>query len=213
MIDLELMWQELNRITKPNAAILIFGCEPFSSYLRLSNIKNFKYDWIWEKSKATNFLNAKKQPLRCHEIISVFYKKQPTYNPQMVKATPYDKGVRKPQVNDDVYGKYNQHHAISSGERYPRSVQYYRTAESEGGLHRTQKPVGLLEYFIQTYSNKGDTVLDFTCGSGSTLIACMNTHRKGIGIELNDDFFKVAHNRILSHDELMIEMAITDCSC
>lgn len=210
MIDLELMWQELSRITKPNAAILIFGCEPFSSYLRLSNIKNFKYDWIWEKSKATNFLNAKKQPLRCHEIISVFYKKQPTYNPQMVKATPYDKGVRKPQINDDVYGKYNQHHTINSGERYPRSVQYYRTAESEGGLHRTQKPVGLLEYFIQTYSNKGDTVLDFTCGSGSTLIACMNTDRKGIGIELNDDFFKVAHNRILAHDELMIEMATTD---
>lgn len=210
MIDLELMWQELSRITKPNAAILIFGCEPFSSYLRLSNIKNFKYDWIWEKSKATNFLNAKKQPLRCHEIISVFYKKQPTYNPQMVKATPYDKGVRKPQINDDVYGKYNQHHTINNGERYPRSVQYYRTAESEGGLHRTQKPVGLLEYFIQTYSHKGDTVLDFTCGSGSTLIACMNTDRKGIGIELNHDFFKVAHNRILAHDELMIEIATTD---
>jgi len=213
VIDLELMWQELSRITKPHAAILIFGCEPFSSYLRLSNIKNFKYDWIWEKSKATNFLNAKKQPLRCHEIISVFYKKQPTYNPQMVKAIPYDKGVRKPQINDDVYGKYNQQRIASNGERYPRSIQYYRTAESEGGLHRTQKPVGLLEYFIQTYSNKGDTVLDFTCGSGSTLIACMNTHRKGIGIELNDDFFKVAHNRILAHDKLMIEMATTDCSC
>lgn len=207
------MWQELSRITKPHAAILIFGCEPFSSYLRLSNIKNFKYDWIWEKSKATNFLNAKKQPLRCHEIVSVFYKKQPTYNPQMVKATPYDKGIRKPQINDDVYGKYSQQRIASNGERYPRSIQYYRTAESEGGLHRTQKPVGLLEYFIQTYSNKGDTVLDFTCGSGSTLIACMNTYRKGIGIELNDDFFKVAHNRILSHDENMIEMATIDCSC
>lgn len=195
------MWQQLERVTKPNAAILIFGCEPFSSHLRLSNLKWFKYDWIWEKSKATNFLNAKKQPLRCHEIISVFYNKQPTYNPQMTIATPYDKGIRKPQINDDVYGKYNQHHSISDGKRYPRSIQYHKTAESEGGLHRTQKPVGLLEYFINTYSNEGDIVLDFTCGSASTLIACMNTKRRAIGIEINDDFYAIAKNRIANHHE------------
>ena len=148
VIPFEPMWEQLKRIIKPNGAIVLFGSEPFSSLLRCSNLSMFKYDWIWEKSKSTGFLNSKKQPLRSHEVISVFYKKQPKYNPQMVDGKPYDKGIRKPQSGNDVYGNYNQHHILSGGNRYPRSVQYFRTAESEGGYHKTQKPSGIVCKFI-----------------------------------------------------------------
>ena len=201
VIPFEPMWEQLKRIIKPNGAIVLFGSEPFSSLLRCSNLSMFKYDWIWEKSKSTGFLNSKKQPLRSHEVISVFYKKQPTYNPQMVDGKPYDKGIRKPQSGNDVYGNYNQHHILNGGNRYPRSVQYFRTAESEGGYHETQKPVALLEYLIKTYTKEGETVLDFTAGSFSTAIACLNTDRNFIGIELDDSYFDIGVNRIKEHIE------------
>ena len=196
VIDFTLMWEQLKRIIKPNGAIVLFGAEPFSSMLRCSNIKMFKYDWIWEKSKATGFLNSKKQPLRSHEIISVFYSKQPTYNPQMTKGEAYNKGVRKEQTDNDVYGQFNQVEVKSDGLRFPRSVQYFKTAESEGGFHKTQKPVALLEYLIKIYTQECETVLDFTAGSMSTAIACINTNRKGIMIEKDEHYFKVGSERV-----------------
>ena len=195
-IDLLAMWKELHRIVKVDGAICVFGAEPFSSHLRMSNIKNFKYDFVWEKSKATGFLNAKRQPLRAHEFVSVFYRKQCTYNPQMTQGAAYDKGVRKQQTNDDVYGGFEQVQVKSDGLRYPRSVQYFKTAESEGGYHKTQKPVALLEYLIKTYSNEQDVVMDCFMGSGSTGVAAKNLSRRFTGIELDPDYFAIAKNRI-----------------
>ena len=197
VIPFKPMWEQLSRIIKPNGAILLFGSEPFSSALRMSNIKNYKYDWVWEKSKATNFLNAKKQPLRAKENILVFYKKQPTYNPQMTKGKSYNKGIRKKQTKDDVYGSFNQTEVKSEGNRYPRDVLYFKTAETEGKtFHKTQKPVKLMEYLIKTYTNENETVLDFTMGSGTTGVACVNTNRNFIGIELDETYFNIAEERI-----------------
>ena len=197
IIPFEPMWEQLNRIVKPNGVIALFGTEPFSSKLRLSNIKNYKYDWIWEKSKATGFLNAKKQPLRAYENISIFYSLQPNYQPQTTQGAAYNKGVRKLQTLDDVYGKFNQVEVKSEGKRYPRNVIYFKTAESEGKVyHKTQKPVALLGYLIRTYTNEGETVLDFTMGSGSTGVACVNTGRNFIGIELDEKYFNIAKERI-----------------
>ena len=214
VIPFEPMWEQLKRIIKPSGAIVLFGAEPFSSQLRCSNLKMFKYDWVWEKSKISGFLNSKKQPLRSHEIISVFYSKQPTYYPQMTQGKPYDKGIRTPQTDDDVYGKYKQSHGKNdSGLRYPRSVQYFRTAESEGGFHKTQKPVALLEYLVKTYTKENETVLDFTAGSFSTAIACLNTDRNFIGIELDDGYFDIGVNRIKEHIEsnnMNVDLTVKD---
>ena len=196
VIDFGLMWLQLKRIIKPNGAIVLFGAEPFSSLLRCSNIKEFKYDWVWEKSKATGFLNSKRQPLRAHEIISVFYSKPPTYTPQMTEGVAYNKGIRKEQTQNDVYGSFDQVEVKSDGLRFPRSVQYFKTAESEGGFHKTQKPAALLEYLIKTYTNDGETVLDFTMGSGSTGVAAKNLDLKFIGIELDENYFNIAKERI-----------------
>ena len=197
VIPLEPMWEQLKRIIKPNGAIVLFGAEPFSSLLRCSNIKDFKYDWVWEKSKATGFLNSKKQPLRAHEIISVFYSKPPTYNPQMTEGVAYNKGVRKEQTQNDVYSSFDQVEVKSDGLRFPRSVQYFKTAESEGGFHKTQKPVALMEYLIKTYTNEGETVLDFTAGSGTTGVAAINTNRNAILIEKNPNYCEIIKRRIL----------------
>ena len=144
-VDMEVFWKALSSVRHKDTPVLSFGIEPFSSSIRTSNIDEFKYDWIWEKSKATGFLNAKRQPLRAHEVISVFYDKPPTYNPQMTKGTPYNKGVRKKQTVNDVYGIFAEAEIKSSGERYPRSVLHFTTAEREGGFHKSQKPVKLLE--------------------------------------------------------------------
>lgn len=191
------MWERLNKLIKPNGAIVLFGSEPFSSALRMSNIKKYKYDWVWEKSKATNFLNAKKQPLRAKENILAFYNSQPTYNPQMSKGEAYNKGVRKEQTNDDVYGSFKQAEVKSDGDRYPRDVLYFKTAESEGTtLHKTQKPVALMEYLIKTYTNENEMVLDFTMGSGTTGLACKKLNRNFIGIELDEKYFNIAEDRI-----------------
>lgn len=147
----------------------------------------FRYKWIWVKSKATNFLNAKKQSLRKHEDICVFYQKQPTYHPQMVQGEPYDKGIRKKQLSGS-YGDFSAVHVQSNGQRYPTDVIYFKTAESEGPVwHSTQKPVSLGSYLIRTYSNPGDLVLDNTFGSGSFLVAALNEGRNFVGIEKNQD--------------------------
>lgn len=197
VIDLKKMWDELHRIGKDNCAYVMFGAQPFTSVLINSNIKNFKYQWVWEKSKASNYLNAKKQPLRAHEDIAVFYRKPCIYNPQMTQSTPYNKGTAHRET--DVYGSQVAVEVKNdTGLRYPRSVQYFKTAEFEGKLHPTQKPIALLEYLVKTYSNPGDTILDHTMGSGSTGVAANNLGRNFIGIEQEKKYYDTANNRINS---------------
>lgn len=196
VIPLDKVWKQYNRVIKDNGVIVLFSAHSFTAQLMLSNQKNFKYKLIWEKSKATNFLNAKKQPLRKYEEICVFYKKQPTYNPQMTKGEPYNKGVRKDQLTGS-YGDFQPVEVKSDGSRYPTDVVYFKTSESEGEVvHATQKPLALLEYLIETYTNENDLVLDSTMGSGSTCVACVNTNRNYIGIELEEEYYNIAKNRV-----------------
>lgn len=196
VIPLDELWKEYKRIIKDNGVIVLTSQGIFTAKLILSNEKWFKYKLVWEKSKATNFLNAKKQPLRKHEDICVFYNKQPQYNPQMTEGKPYDKGVRKNQLTGS-YGDFNPVHVKSEGMRYPTDVVYFKTAESEGKVyHPTQKPVALLEYLIKTYTNEGETVLDNCMGSGSTGVACLKTNRNFIGIEKDDKYFNIAVERL-----------------
>ncbi len=187
VIPLDQLWEQYLRVVKPNGAIVLTSQGIFTAKLILSAENIFKYKYVWEKSKATNFLNAKKQPLRKHEDICVFYRKQPTYNPQMTQGTPYDKGVRKDQLTGS-YGDFDPTHVHSDGERYPNDVLYFKTAESEGEVvHPTQKPVSLGRYFVKTYTKPGDIVLDNTSGSGSFLVAALLEGRNFIGIEKNED--------------------------
>lgn len=195
VIPLEPMWKELNRIIKTGGAIVINAAQPFTSMLILSNPKMFKYCWIWEKSNATGFLNAKKQPLRAHEDIVVFYSSKPTYNPQKTTGHPRKTSSRK-TVGSDCYGKGNKLITYDSTERYPRSVLKFQSDKQKSKLHPTQKPIALLEYLIKTYSNENDTVLDFAMGSGTTGVACKNLSRNFIGIERDDNYFEIAKNRI-----------------
>ena len=188
VIPFEPMWEQLNRIIKPNGAICLFGSEPFSSALRMSNIKNFKYDWIWQKSNVMGFLNAKKRPLKETENISVFNSK--VYYPQGLEIN--EKGENRRGKQTETLGKYEPINK-SEYKNYPRTILQFK---SERGCHPTQKPVPLLEYLIRTYTNEGETVLDFTMGSGSTGVACVNTNRHFIGIELDDGYFNIAKKRI-----------------
>jgi site-specific DNA-methyltransferase (adenine-specific)/modification methylase len=186
-IPLDLLWKQYNRIIKPNGAIVLTSQGLFTAKLILSQPKYYKYKWVWEKSKPTNFLNAKKQPLRKHEDVCVFYKKQPVYHPQMTQGKPYDKGVRKNQLSGS-YGDFQPVHVSSNGERYPTDIIYVKTAECESKVvHPTQKPIELGRYFVRTYSNPGDVVLDNTFGSGSFLVAALMEGRNFIGIEKNED--------------------------
>ena len=196
VISLDEMWNRINKLIKSNGAIVFTSQSIFTAKLILSNEKWFKYKLVWEKSKATNFLNAKKQPLRKYEDICVFYKKQPTYNPQMSTGKPYNKGVRKDQLTGS-YGDFNPVEVKSDGLRYPNDIIYFKTAESEGKVyHSTQKPVALCEYLIKTYTNEGDVVLDNCMGSGTTGVACLRNKRKFIGIELDEKYFNIAKDRL-----------------
>ncbi len=187
VISLSKLWKEYERVVKDNGAIVLTSQGLFTAQLMMSNPKMFKYKWIWEKSKPTNFLNAKKQPLRKYEDVCVFYKKQPIYNPQMTKGEPYNKGVRKNQLSGS-YGDFQPVHVYSDGSRYPTDIIYFKTAESEGKvIHPTQKPIELGRYFIRTYSNPGDLILDNTFGSGSFLVAALLEGRNFVGIEKNKD--------------------------
>ena len=208
IIDLDKLWKEYKRIIKDNGAIVLTSQGIFTARLILSQEDLFKYKIVWIKSKSTNFLNAKKQPLRKHEDVCVFYKKQPIYNPQMAEGESYDKGIRKDQFTGS-YGDFKPKHVKSDGMRYPNDVVFYdeetyddciyiKTAESEGKVyHPTQKPIALLEYLIKTYTNENDLVLDNCMGSGSTGVACRNTNRNFIGIELDKNYFEIAKRRIL----------------
>ncbi|MEO2072748.1 MAG: site-specific DNA-methyltransferase [Zunongwangia sp.] len=198
VIDLKKLWKEYYRIIKDNGAIVLTSQGIFTAKLILSNEKDFKYKIVWIKSKATNFLNAKKQPLRKHEDICVFYKKQPNYNPQMSEGEAYDKGYRKDQLTGS-YGDFKSNHVKSNGKRYPTDVitfeeqkiddyVYVKTAESEGTVyHPTQKPIELGRYLIKTFTKPGDVVLDNACGSGSFLLSAILENRNFIGIEKNED--------------------------
>lgn len=186
------MWEQLNRIIKDNGAIVLFGSEPFSSALRMSNIKYFKYDWIWEKEQGANFMLCKYQPYKVHEIVSVFSKSKHNYFPQMTDGKPYISGKG---TSGDITGNVKKIQTKNDGKRYPRSIQKFCTGKSKS-KHPTQKPVALLEYLIKTYTLENETVLDFTMGSGSTGVACVNTNRDFIGIELDDKYFNIAKDRI-----------------
>ena len=187
VIPLDELWKQYRRIVKDEGAIVLTSQGMFTAELMVSNPKMFRYKWVWEKSKSTNFLNAKKQPLRKHEDVCVFYKKQPVYHPQMIEGEPYDKGVRKNQLSGS-YGDFQPVHVHSDGKRYPTDIIYFKTAESEGKVfHPTQKPVELGRYFVRTYTNPGDIVLDNTSGSGSFLVAALLEGRNFIGIEKNEN--------------------------
>jgi site-specific DNA-methyltransferase (adenine-specific) len=201
VIDFDLMWEQLNRIIKPNGAIVLFGSEPFSSALRMSNIKNYKYDIVWQKDKPSNPLNAKRQVLKYHENISIFYKKQSTYNPQKTLRDVKNKRNNKPrqfksQVNNDYNNQWDKTIQMNQGNSdyiYPKSVQKFNM---QRGKHPTQKPIALMEYLIKTYTNENETVLDFTMGSGTTILACDNLNRNGIGIEMDEKYFNIAKKRV-----------------
>lgn len=206
VIPLPDLWEQYHRVVKENGAMIFTASGMFTAKLILSNPKEYKYNYTWIKSKATNFLNAKKQPLRKHEDILVFYRKQPTYNPQMTSGSAYSKGIRKDQITGS-YGDFRPVLVKSKGKRYPVDVLYFKTAEAEGKVvHPTQKPVSLGRYLIRTFSNPGDVVLDNTSGSGSFLVAALQEGRNFIGIEKNEnvalfkkqkvDYIEVTKSRI-----------------
>lgn len=206
VIDFDLMWAELKRIVKPNGAICLFGSEPFSSALRMSNIKMFKYDWIWEKSVNTGFVNAKLMPIKSIEVISVF-SQYFTANPSKKKMAYYPQGLtiinkqqdqrkkRNKHDNERKYaGKWDRPYVQKFG-KYPRQILKYGN-HFKNGYVPTQKPVALLEYLIKTYTLENETVLDFTAGSGSTGVAAKNLKRKFIGIEKEEKYYEIAKQRL-----------------
>jgi len=205
VINFDLMWKQLNRIIKPNGAIVLFGSEPFSSALRMSNIKNYKYDWKWIKNRPTGHLNAKKMPMKANEDIIVFYKKPPTYNRQMIKRTEKElKQLSNKSVITESYSGYGKHVSKSPNRKdnilkSPNNNLYHKVVhgtDKRNVKHPTQKPVELMEYLIKTYTNENETVLDFTMGSGSTGVAAKNLNRNFIGIEQDQKYFNIAEQRI-----------------
>ena len=211
------MWEQLNRIIKDNGAIVLFGNEPFSSLLRCSNLKNYKYDWIWDKENGGNFAVCKYRPLGQTENISVFGKNKINYYPIMETAKEENKRPRyesTPMKNDNTQamasGKFMPSKNHNENLRYPKNLLTFNNRVGElnnlNRLHPTQKPIALLEYLIKTYTKENETVLDFTMGSGSTGVACINTNRNFIGIELDDNYFKIAEDRINKVKESLFDI-------
>jgi len=197
VIDFDLMWEQLHRVIKPNGAIVLFGSEPFSSALRMSNINNYKYDWVWNKKNSGSGLHAKKQPLKINEIISVFNKHN--YYPIMVKGKMRNKksyGSKKGSVTGEIKSNKDNFNDLY----YPKSIIEISNAGQKEKQHPTQKPVELMEYLIKTYTNEKEAVLDFTMGSGSTGVAAKNLNRGFIGIELDDKYFEIAEQRIKENE-------------
>ena len=200
IIPFDELWKQYKRIIKDNGAIVLFGQEPFSSLLRTSNLDMYRYDIYWEKERLTNIMQVKKRVGKTIETISVFYKNQPTYNPQMIK---YDGKPRSNKVKNGKLGKLvddnndkSVKEYVDTGYRYPTQVWKFKRDTLTSNLHPTQKPVALLEELIKTFSNEGDTVLDNCMGSGSTGVASINTNRNFIGIELDENYFSIAKERI-----------------
>jgi site-specific DNA-methyltransferase (adenine-specific) len=203
VIDLQKMWLQYERIITPNGAIVLTAQTPFDKVLGSSNLKLLKYEWIWEKSSATGHLNAKKMPMKAHENVLVFYKKPPVYNYQ--KTEGHERKVSKAEhkINckeSDIYNKGQKLTNYDSTERYPRSVLKFSSDKQKSKLHPTQKPILLMEYFIKTYSNEGDIILDNTAGSGTTGIACINTNRKYILIEKEQKYIDIINERIKTYN-------------
>ena len=196
IIPFDKMWERLNKLIKPNGAIVLFGSEPFSSALRISNIKQYKYDWIWDKKKPGAIGIAKYQPLRYTENISVFYSKKCNYFPIMVERekVKISRNYKHSEINHKSLGAMSENKEFT--HKFPSNILEFSNASQKGKVHPTQKPVALMEYLIKTYTNEGETVLDFTMGSGTTGVACINTNRNFIGIELDDKYFEIAKNRI-----------------
>ena len=193
IIPLDFLWEQYNRICKKNAAMLFTSAQPFTTTLASSNINNFRYEWIWEKPQGTNPMNAKVMPLKSHENILVFYRSKPTYNPQMWYSTPYSGFSSDTSKIGEVYGnQQSKHRDNPEGSRYPKTVLKFK---QEKGLHPTQKPVGLMEYLIKTYTNEEDTVLDNTMGSGTTGVACVNCNRSFVGIEMDKKYYQISKER------------------
>ena len=201
IIPFEAMWERLNKLIKPNWAIVLFWSEPFSSALRMSNIKNYKYDWIWEKDKPTNFAQANRQPMRYTELIHLFYKKQPTFN----KILEEREGSGKKRYNYivDNSKRVSDHNKIIDKPKFynkdfknPKNIQKFSTWRRQNLQHPTQKPVALMEYLIKTYTLEWEIVLDFTMWSWTTGVACKNLNRDFIGIELDDKYFNISKERI-----------------
>ena len=202
VIPFKPMWKQLNRIIKPNGAIVLFGSEPFSSALRMSNIKNYKYDWVWDKKLGGNSMLVKYQPYKIHELIHVFSSKgSANYKPLM--ETRGDVRIKngKTKNKDNAFGVDGAEY-IKNNTYYPKSILEISNAKRTGRVHPTQKPIELMEYLIKTYTNEDETVLDFTMGSGTTGVACINTSRDFIGIELDPEYFKIATRRIEDTDPL-----------
>jgi site-specific DNA-methyltransferase (adenine-specific) len=199
LIPFEPLWEQYNRVCKPNAAMVFTATQPFTSLLVTSNLTVFKYDWVWRKPKGTGHLNSKKMPMKDKEDILVFYRKQCTYNPQFTPGTPYKnkagKDHSKMSSMTESYGEYTNFRYENDGKRYPKQVQEFPVVE-RGTVHPTQKPVALLEYLIKTYTNEGDLVLDNCAGSGSTLVAAKKTNRNFIGIEKEKQYYDICLERL-----------------
>lgn len=193
------MWAGIKHIIKRNAAVVLFGSQPFTSALVMSNPKWFRYELIWEKTMPTGFLDANRKPMRNHENILMFAAGRTTYNPQMRVGRPY-KQVRRwrggPALTSDANILYGSSVTVNAGTRYPYSVFRTSNCPADRGLHPTQKPVALLEYLIRTYTNWGELVLDFAMGSGATGVACLQTGRRFIGVEIDPGYFDIACRRI-----------------
>lgn len=207
IIPPEELWEQYNRVCKENAAMVFTAVQPFTTLLISSNLKNFRYEWIWEKPQGTNPLNKDYMPLRSHENILVFYRRPPTYNPQMEKGSPYKGFQSQKSLIGEIYGSVKSKHRNNvEGTRYPKTVLKF---SQEKGLHPTQKPVPLMEYLIRTYTNEGDTVLDNTMGSGTTGVACINSKRNFIGMENEEAIYNTALKRI-KEEHLRSRMNIMD---
>ena len=205
VIDFTLMWGQLNRIIKPNGAIILFAQTPFDKVLGASALPMLKYEWIWRKSRPTGHLNANKMPMKAHENILVFYKKPPTFNKQMTIGKPNhvkDGSIRKSKATNNNYGHFENVVQKATELKNPITVIDFSQQDPNKIEHPTQKPVKLMEYLIKTYTNENETVLDFTMGSGSTGVACVNTIRKFIGIEMDEKYFNIATKRIEEAQEL-----------
>ena len=202
-LPLDKLWGQYERVIKPDGAIVLFGSEPFSTLLRHSNFKWYRYDWIWKKSKVTLFQHANKMPLKDHENISVFYRSQPTYNPQGLQ--PANIAVKRASAGRTFGDRWNSQNCYTRKfTNYPRRILEFN---SEGKtVHPTQKPIALLEYLVKTYTNEGDVVLDNCMGSGSTAVACVRTRRNFIGFELDEKYHAIALQRVVEAlDEILKE--------
>ena len=220
IIPFEQLWEQYNRIIKDNGAIVLFGIEPFASNLRMSNIKNYKHEWVWNKEQAGNFIQAKNHPLRVTENIMVFCNEKVKYYPIMEKAKEENKRPLSIKLQKTNFlgkvsqGEFKPSENYNPDLRYPKNILTFNARSKEcnnvNRVHPTQKPVALCEYLIKTYTNENETVLDFTMGSGSTGVACINTNRNFIGVELDDTYFKIAKKRIEEAEKLVNKPILND---